>query len=291
MATPIQPGKGDWASFQPIKADGLTLMHAHFTRHAFERHSHDTYSIGATRSGVQTFTCRATRYASVPGDVILFNPDEPHDGRRGSDDGFGYSMLYVSPDLVDRWRGDNPGIARARYFGTSLAHDPRLAQMLVRAAAALSQTQESLRAEELTTQLVATLFDRYGESRGEADPLADAGARRLEHIRDLIETRYAEDLDVETLAREAGLSRTHLTRAFFRHYGMPPHVYLNAVRLRHARLALLNGLPLATAAIEAGYADQSHFTRRFRGSFGITPGRWLAQMRAAGVTAQTGFSR
>jgi AraC-like DNA-binding protein len=286
MAEPIPTGKGDWASFQPVKADGLTLMHAHFTRHAFERHSHDTYSIGATRSGIQTFTCRSTRYASVPGDVILFNPDEPHDGRRGSDDGFGYSMLYVSPDLLDRWRGGADGLSRARYFRSSLAHDAGLAHALIQAAAALDQAQESLRAEELTSQLIVTLLERYGERSGQASALPDAGARRLERIRDVIEARYAEDLDVETLAREAGLSRTHLTRAFFRHFGMPPHVYLNGVRLRHARHALLDGLSLAAAAIEAGYADQSHFTRRFRGSFGITPGRWLEQMRAAGVTGR-----
>jgi AraC-like DNA-binding protein len=60
---------------------------------------------------------------------------------------------------------------------------------------------------------------------------------------------------------------------------VPPHVYLNAVRLANARQLLLTGVPLATVAATTGFADQSHFTRRFKGATGLSPGAWLRQMR------------
>jgi AraC-like ligand binding domain len=50
-------------------------------RHEFlrnERRSHDTCSPGVTSGGVQCFACRGTRHDGVPGDLILFNPDESH---------------------------------------------------------------------------------------------------------------------------------------------------------------------------------------------------------------------
>jgi AraC-like DNA-binding protein len=55
---------------------------------------------------------------------------------------------------------------------------------------------------------------------------------------------------------------------------MPPHVYLNAVRVSEAQKRIRLGMPLATVALECGFADQSHFTRRFKGSVGVTPAAW-----------------
>jgi AraC-like DNA-binding protein len=68
----------------------------------------------------------------------------------------------------------------------------------------------------------------------------------------------------------------HLTRAFARQFGVPPHIYLNAVRLERAQAAMLAGQGLAEVAAACGFADQSHFSRRFKGSVGLSPGRLVA---------------
>jgi len=155
----------DWAQFRPGAGDGLTLMRAHFTEHTFERHSHDTYSIGVTLSGVQTFNCRGSRHASQSGDVILFNPDEPHDGSRGTEEGFGYSMLYVEPLVARACFDRSAGTLASGYFKNPLIHDRQAAQLLQQAMAAIAQPQESLRAEELTSVALIDLFQRHGEIR------------------------------------------------------------------------------------------------------------------------------
>ena len=75
-------------------------MHAHFERHVYHRHSHESYSFGVTESGAQSFTCRGAAHTSATGMVMAFNPDDPHDGHAGDELGFTYRMVHIGPDLV-----------------------------------------------------------------------------------------------------------------------------------------------------------------------------------------------
>jgi len=270
----------DWARFQPGATKDVTLMRAHFTRHVFERHSHEGYAIGVTHSGVQTFTCRGSAHASLPGDVLMFNPDEAHDGERGTDEGFGYAILYVDPAALPGHLQRDAGTRASAFFRQPVARDPAAAAALQRAMAAIGQPQEALRAEELTTTVLVQLLQRHGERIADPTGARVPGLQRLLRVRDHIRAHSQDDLSVADLAREAGLSRVHLSRAFAQHFGVPPHVYLNAARLAHAKRLLLAGIPPALAAVDAGFADQSHFSRRFKGATGLTPGGWLRQMRA-----------
>jgi AraC-like DNA-binding protein len=286
------PTSKDWARFRPGALAGVTQMNAHFTEHTFERHSHETYSIGVTASGVQTFHCGGTLHASLRGDVILFNPDEPHDGQRGTHEGFGYSMLYVSQQVVSECRDKEAGLDMSAYFSQPVVRDAAMGRALARAIAAASQPQESLRAEELTRSVLVRLLQRYGERRS-GDDAKPAGAARMVRIRDYLRSHFDQDITVDALAREAGLSRVHLTRAFAQQFGVPPHIYLNAVRIERAQAGMLAGQSLAEVAAACGFADQSHFSRRFKGSVGLSPGIWLRQMKPAlgrPLTASQEFS-
>jgi AraC-like DNA-binding protein len=278
MASHLNESGTDWARFLHGTSSGITLMQAHFTEHSFERHSHATYSIGVTRSGVQTFNCRGTRHASLKGDVMLFNPNEPHDGSRGTDEGFGYAILYIEPALLDTWSDRAAGTTVSRYFTHTVVNDRRASGLLSQAVAALLQPQESMRAEVLTCASLIHLLGHYGEYAANLQACVDPGRHRMVTVREYIDAHFQEDLSVDRLGRLVGLSRVHLTRAFSKAFGVPPHIYLNMVRLRHAQNALLSGHSLADAAILAGFADQSHFSRRFKGSVGLAPGAWLKQM-------------
>src|SRR2546421_1787428 len=67
---------------------------------AFEPHRHDTYAMGTTTAGVQTFRYRGSRRVCLPGQLHVLHPDELHDGAAGTDEGFAYRILYIPPDLV-----------------------------------------------------------------------------------------------------------------------------------------------------------------------------------------------
>jgi len=74
------------------------------------------------------------------------------------------------------------------------------------------------------------------------------------------------------LAKAAGMSVRGLERAFDRDYGLSPQQYLRRLRMQTAcQLLVSSRLALAQVADRCGFADQSHFTRDFRGLTGMTP--------------------
>lgn len=256
----------------PSAIEGVDVLHAHFFEHRFDRHSHETWSFGVTHAGQQTFRCRGTTATSTPGKVIVFRPDDAHDGHAGDARGFHYAMVYVPHAQVDEWLRDS-GRPASGGFRQALLDDAGAARALSLAAEALGQPQEALRAQALLSRTIVGLFERHAGVGADGRRFGSGGW--LQTVRDYLESHFDADVKVDELVAIAGVSRVHLSRTFARRFGVPPHVYLNNVRLRQARRLLRNGQSIAQAAAAAGYSDQSHFTRRFKGSFGLTPKAWL----------------
>jgi transcriptional regulator GlxA family with amidase domain len=83
------------------------------------------------------------------------------------------------------------------------------------------------------------------------------------------------DIPLRALAMECGLSVSHLSRAFRRSVGTPPHRRLLLQRIEHAKRLLRDSrASLADIACTTGFSSQSHFTRCFSARTGVTPGRW-----------------
>lgn len=263
-------------------ANGVSIMQADFSDHAFERHSHDGYAIGVTTHGVQRFRCKGRQYDSLPGDFVLFNPDEDHDGRRGTEDGFGYTIWYVPETVVDGTLAAHAGSNGSRYFSHPHVADPRMAHTFRRLSTGLADGRaESLRIASLVQAFLETMLARHAEQPPALDaPTGAGGGAALARVKDYIRAHYAHDISVTDLAAVAGLSPAHLTRAFGARYHIPPHVYLNAVRITQAQARIRRGMPLSIVALECGFADQSHLTRRFKGSVGVTPSAWRAMTRS-----------
>ena len=87
---------------------GIECLEARFLGRAFAPHRHDTYAVGITLSGVQTFRYRGTMRYCLPGQCHVLHPDELHDGAAGSDAGFAYRIAYVDPALIQQALGGAP---------------------------------------------------------------------------------------------------------------------------------------------------------------------------------------
>src|SRR5437868_11128004 len=97
-------------------------------------------------------------------------------------------------------------------------------------------------------------------------------ARHLLRAKDLADARYFEPLDVDDLARAAGLSRAHFSREFRRAFGEPPHTYLLTRRLERAAALLRNtDHSVAQICFSVGLASVGSFTTSFRRVYGVTP--------------------
>jgi AraC family transcriptional regulator len=94
----------------------------------------------------------------------------------------------------------------------------------------------------------------------------------LRRVRERLEGDYAGPPCLTELAADAGVHPGHLAAAFRRHFGCTAGEYVRRQRVAAACRRLTGtDLPLAAVALEAGFADQSHFTRTFRRHLGLTP--------------------
>lgn len=80
-------------------------------------------------------------------------------------------------------------------------------------------------------------------------------------------------LQIRDVARLVGVHPVHLARIHRQHFGCSPGAALRRQRVARAA-ALLPTTSLSEAALEAGFADQSHMTRAFRRDYGTTPARF-----------------
>lgn len=105
---------------------------------------------------------------------------------------------------------------------------------------------------------------------------------RLEQLRQHLDTAYAEPHTLDTLARQAGLSRTYLCRAFKTYTGKPLFEYLIERRIQAAMMRLRGGdEKILTIALDCGFNDLAYFNRKFKQLLGQSPSTYRASNPAA----------
>jgi len=111
-------------------------------------------------------------------------------------------------------------------------------------------------------------------------------ARHLVRARDFADSRYAERLGVDDLARAAGLSRAHFSREFRRAFGESPHAYLLTRRLERAA-ALLRATDRSVLDIctSVGLASLGSFNTSFKRIYVMTPTAYRASFPPAAASA------
>jgi len=241
----------------------IERLQARFRGRAFSSHRHDTYAIGITLAGVQTFHYRGEMRHCLPGQCHILHPDEVHDGAPGTDDGFAYRILYIDPGLV-----------QAALGGGLLPFVPSPVVDLTdqqKSALLAAWEMESPIDDIGRIEITAAAADILRASSDAARP-----SRKL--VRSLIAARPAERHPIAELERVAGLDRWSLARQFRAAFGTSPSRFRTMRQLDQVRRLIKSGSGLAEAALDAGFADQSHMSRQFKRSYGLTPARWTTAL-------------
>lgn len=255
---------------------GVELFSAWFAGAAYQKHRHDAYAVGVTESGVQVFDYRGSVHASTPGQVTVLYPDEVHDGRAGSPEGFGYRIVYVEPArLADAVRAVLGRPSPLPFLRGPVSTNPRLSRVLEEAFRA---PPESLAMDGLVADLAEGLVaaERGGGGPGVPRRVDVRALERARQFLDAEKTRVVRSAELESIT---GLTRYELSRQFKIVFGTSPYRYLLMRRFDFARARIQRDRPLAEVACDAGFADQAHFTRAFRSAFGLTPGQYRTLLR------------
>lgn len=246
---------------------------------AYRRHRHDTYAIGLTGSGVQRFWYRGATHVSLPGEVQVLHPDEQHDGCAGTDAGFGYRLLYVDPAAVfEAIRQIGVTSPALPFVREPVVRSPQLAAA-VRSAFARDGDLDPLALDDLVVRLAEGLLAKDSNS-GQPARHRRIDVPAVERARQFLDTETGRIVRSEELEALTGLARFELARQFRAVLGTSPYRYSLMRRLAATRGSLATGQPVVDVALEAGFADQAHFTRMFGAAYGIPPARY-ARLRGA----------
>jgi AraC-like DNA-binding protein len=244
---------------------GLEVMHASFVRHQFAKHSHETFTVVLIDDGASRFWYRGAEHIVGAGMVALLNPDEAHTGSPITPNGYSQRSLYLEPDhfLTNHFLGP-------RFFRELLSTNANLYATLNRFHNALSRRDDL----ELPTLLDAVTenLSRLTDARAPQITPVEIGAVR--QLRELIEDDPSANIRLEALAASLGSSCAHLSRAFTKAHGLPPHAYRLQLRLEKAKPKLLTGISAAQVALELGFNSQSHFITQFKRWTGVTPSHY-----------------
>ncbi|MCB9006400.1 MAG: AraC family transcriptional regulator [Ardenticatenaceae bacterium] len=255
----------------------VRLLHAFHREYAYPRHGHDHYVICLIEQGVQSFTHKGTKYITPPSGLILINPGIVHTGEPATEDGFQMRSIYPTvahlQTAVHQITGHRNAIP---YFRDVRIDDPAATRSVWALHKALVHNSNPLEIESRFIATLAQLIKRYGELRCGERPLGQEH-KAVRQARLYLEENFAQAISLSDLAEQVALSPYHLLRVFHAEVGIPPHTYLQDVRIRRAQRLIEQGHALADVALAVGFSSQSHLTRRFKQIVGVTPGQYANQ--------------
>jgi AraC-like DNA-binding protein len=273
--------------WQHAAVAGVDLLRARFITHRYGRHAHETYTFGLIEAGVEEFDYAGSLLRAGPGAVALLDPEIVHTGQAGTPAGWSYRVLYPEVRVVTdvaAQLGRRGGTPR---FPQTVLYDPRSAALL-RSAHQAAEHGDQLASSSLLTTALAGLLSAHADAGIAAAPgRVRRSPASIRAVCELLHERLADPPSLADLASLTGLSQFALLRAFRAETGLPPHAYLNQVRVRRARTLLDRGIAPAEVAMTTGFADQAHLTRHFKRVVGVPPGAYQRERLVAGqVLAQ-----
>jgi AraC-like DNA-binding protein len=275
-APEFEAESGDRVEALASSVAGVDRLMARLPRYCFPKHTHDRIGLGVMLSGGHDSLYGLRRRIVEPGQVMVVNAGEVHDGMPVGDGGRAYVLAYLDPAVVADGLADATGDPFADGLidlAPSVEHDVRTAILTRSALDGLGHGVDPLDRDQRLARLFAALA-RHAGRRSLDDVQRDEAIIR--RIKERLAEALDEPLTIAELAVDAGMSRFALIRRFARSVGVTPHAWRMQRRSEAARTLLGTGTTPAQVAAACGFADQAHLTRLFRRHFGLTPGRYAA---------------
>lgn len=260
-----------------LQHDEVSMLCAIMSDFSYAKHAHEEYSIGLTMQGRQDFFCRNAFYKSTPGSVMLFNPEDIHDGHSGGEQNLEYVMLYIHPnELQPLFHALGHSKNTTLRLKETLFDDAILRHQVYAMSQRLQgQSYSKIEHEASLFQLAQSLTRLHGSL--ELPRYRTRADRLLLRAKDYIMSNLASDISIDDIAQAATMSKFHFIRTFREHFCITPHQYVLNCRINYARRQLLDGHSATIAAVDSGFSDSSHLNRNFKRVFGMTPKQFQTQ--------------
>jgi len=251
---------------------GVETVYGQQVIHRFTRHTHRTLCIGIVEKGILHYCCRQKEYEVSSGQVFIIPPEEIHT-TEGQEE-VTYRSLLISQDLLNMVIGSTQTQPYSQVvFKELVIRDKKLFCQLGNLHAELGSNATLLTKKSLLIATIGYLIECYANLNFDFK-LDSQHDKDVELARMFIEDHYAECFSLAEIAQIIYLNPFYFLRIFSQIVGVPPHIYQQQVRIRHAKQMLTRGIPIVEVASNTGFIDQSHFTKVFKKMVGVTPGEY-----------------
>ncbi|MBO9542230.1 helix-turn-helix transcriptional regulator [bacterium] len=242
-----------------------------------EAHTHDEWQIQVPVAGRIHVTLANERHLAGPESVILMPPNVAH-AALYLDGELDLLVVMAPPDWGAQLAAALGG-AGPRMTGARVISEPFIWPLAARMASELREPRlGSDRVLAAAIELLGVALVRAYER----EPVPAQGVDfEISRAIEMILKEYAQDLTIEELAQQAGMTPRHFDRRFKAATGVTPKRFLIDVRLRAARELLeTTSLPVTRIALDVGFRQPSHFIRTFHQAIGQPPAAYRRQFQA-----------
>jgi AraC-like DNA-binding protein len=250
------------------KSAGVTALSASFTDFTYKKHSHKEYAIGVTLRGIQHYNLDGSLQLSYQNGVMLFNPEQAHDGRAHNKAGLDYVMLYIDPQLLLEVI-EEKDIVR---FSTPIVYDNRLQQRIL----SLSKAILSEKDEALCSELLLSLTDSLIPTNLSTGYKKDNALIRK--AKDILHANLENIIKLDEICKELDLSKFQFIRLFKAHTGISPYQYFLNCKIERAKHLIEKNGDIYSAVAECGFVDLTHLNKHFKSVYGTTAFEYMSHV-------------
>lgn len=251
------------------KSAGITALSASMTEFKYKKHAHKEYAIGVTLRGIQHYNLDGSLQLSYQNGIMLFNPEQAHDGMAHDKAGLDYVMLYIEPQLLLE-AIEKKDIVR---FSNPIVYDRKLERRI------LSLTHVILceKDEALCSELFLSLTESLIQTNLSTDDKKDNALIRK--AKDMLQANLEHVLKLDEICKELYLSKFQFIRLFKAHTGISPYQYFLNCKIERAKRLIEQNRDIYFAVAACGFVDLTHLNKHFKSVYGTTAFEYMSYLK------------
>ncbi len=250
------------------KSAGITVLSASFNDFSYKKHSHKEYALGVTLRGIQEYNLDGNFQASYQNGVMLFNPEQPHDGKARDKTGIDYVMLYIEPKLFLELLEKKDMVS----FSTPIVYDYKLEQKILNLSNSVLREKD----EALCSELLLSLSDNFTQTNFGINYKKDNTLIRK--AKDMIHYNLENVLKLDDICKELEISKFQFIRLFKANTGISPYQYFLNCKVEYAKQLIEKNKDIYSAVVECGFVDLTHLNKNFKRIYGITAFEYMSNL-------------
>ncbi|WP_404458278.1 helix-turn-helix domain-containing protein [Oceanobacillus kapialis] len=255
------------------KVAGITALSASMVDFKYKKHAHQEYAIGVTLRGIQHFHMDGSLQLSYQNGVMLFNPEQAHDGMAHDKAGLDYVMLYIDPQMLLEATHKKELVK----FSKPIVYDYGLEQRILNLSKAILDERDGALCTELFISLTDILVQNDLMTNYKKDNTLIKKAKELLHA------NLESVLKLDEIGNELNLSKFQFIRLFKSHTGITPYQYYLNCKVERAKQLIEKDRDIYAAVAACGFVDLTHLNKHFKSVYGITAFEYMSYLNSTNI--------